>query len=78
MFKVEKREYVNKTFRISKDLSEKLATVSSEEDVSVNELVSQCCEYALQHRKTVCGKELDTQGKSIRNRHKHNISATND
>ncbi len=50
MFKVEKTEYVNKTFRIQKKLAERLAVVSKEENVSVNELVAQCCEYALDNR----------------------------
>ena len=57
MFKVEKKEYVNKTFRISKALSERLSKVSIEENVSVNELVAQCCEYALENRKASSKQE---------------------
>ena len=47
MFKIQKTEYVNKTFRIPKDLSERLSSTAQSEDISVNELVVQCCEYAL-------------------------------
>lgn len=47
MFKIQKAEYVNKTFRIPKDLSERLSSTAQSEDISVNELVVQCCEYAL-------------------------------
>lgn len=47
MFKVEKPEYVNKTFRIEKSLLSRLETVAQAENVSVNALVVQCCNYAL-------------------------------
>ena len=50
MFKVEKTEFVNKTFRMDKKLVERLAQVASEEDISVNALVVQCCDYALNNR----------------------------
>ena len=46
-FKIKKTEYVNKTFRISKELNEQLSKVAQEENISVNELVVQCCEFAL-------------------------------
>lgn len=48
-FKIEKPEYVNKTFRITKELNEKLANIAQQENISVNELVVQCCNYALSH-----------------------------
>lgn len=47
MFKVEKPEFVNKTFRMEKKLVEQLEQVAQEEDISVNALVVQCCHYAL-------------------------------
>ncbi|MBR1913649.1 MAG: hypothetical protein IJ827_02345 [Lachnospiraceae bacterium] len=50
MFKIEKTEFVNKTFRMDKKLVERLAQVASEEDISVNALVVQCCDYALNNR----------------------------
>ena len=47
MFKVEKPEMTNKTFRLPVELVETLATVAQNQGVSVNNLVKQCCEYAL-------------------------------
>ena len=47
MFKVEKTEYVNKTFRIDRSLLTRLETVAQQEDISINALVVQCCNYAL-------------------------------
>ena len=51
MFKVKKEEYVNKTFRLKKTLVEELEKVASENSVSLNELVSQSCQYALENMK---------------------------
>ncbi len=47
MFQVKKKEYVNKTFRIERELLDKLGEVAQQENISVNELVVQCCKYAL-------------------------------
>lgn len=47
MFKVEKPEFVNKTFRLEKKLVERLEQIAQQEDISVNALVVQCCNYAL-------------------------------
>lgn len=47
MFKVEKPEFVNKTFRMEKKLVERLEQIAQQEDISVNALVVQCCNYAL-------------------------------
>lgn len=47
MFKVEKEEMVNKTFRLPLKLVEKLYSVAQNQGVSLNNLVKQCCEYAL-------------------------------
>jgi len=47
MFKIQKQEYVNKTFRISKELADQLAQTAQEQKISINELVVQCCKYAL-------------------------------
>jgi len=38
---------VNKTFRLPTDLVKRLAIVAQEQGVSMNNLVGQCCEYAL-------------------------------
>ncbi|MBR1854891.1 MAG: toxin-antitoxin system HicB family antitoxin [Lachnospiraceae bacterium] len=47
MFKVEKKNYINKTFRIEENLLRRLEQVAAEEKISVNALVVQCCQYAL-------------------------------
>ena len=46
-FKIKKTEYVNKTFRITKDLNERLSRIAQKENISMNELEVQCCEFAL-------------------------------
>ncbi len=53
MFVIKKTEYINKTFRMEKELVDKLSKCASENDVSVNSLVSQCCEYALNNMKSI-------------------------
>lgn len=52
MFKIDKPEFVNKTFRIDKKLVERLEQVAQQEDISVNALVVQCCNYALDNMET--------------------------
>ncbi len=49
MFKVQKPEMTNKTFRLPLKLVQELQTVAQNKDVSLNNLVQQCCEYALKH-----------------------------
>ena len=49
MFKVKKTEYVNKTFRLPTDLVKRLEVVAKNKNVSLNNLVVQCCEYALEN-----------------------------
>ena len=44
-------EMINKTFRLPMPLLEELAKIAEHEKVSVNNLVRQCCEYALAHMK---------------------------
>ena len=41
------QDMVNKTFRFPQELLDKLERVAREKNVSVNNLVKQCCEYAL-------------------------------
>ncbi len=53
LFKVKKtEEMINKTFRLPQNLLEELTKVAEAEHVSVNNLVRQCCEYALNNMKT--------------------------
>lgn len=47
MFTVNKPEMVNKTFRMPAELVERLNTVAQSQKVSLNNLVCQCCKYAL-------------------------------
>ena len=54
MFQVKKPEYVNKTFRMPRELVQELEALAQQKDVSLNQLVTQCCRYALDH--------LDTDG----------------
>lgn len=49
MFKIEKTEMINKTFRIPSELLMELQQVAKEQKISVNKLVIQCCTYALQN-----------------------------
>ena len=50
-FEVSKPEYVNKTFRLKAELVKRLEILAQEKGVSLNNLVSQCCEYALENLK---------------------------
>lgn len=59
MFKVRKVEMVNKTFRLSTDLVKRLAVVAQEQGVSMNNLVGQCCEYALSEMEKNSKAKLD-------------------
>lgn len=50
-FQIKKQEYVNRTYRIPKELADRLSQVAQQEDISVNELVVQSCEFALDNLK---------------------------
>lgn len=50
-FKIKKTEYVNRTYRIPKELADRLSLIAQQEDISVNELVVQSCEFALDNLK---------------------------
>lgn len=53
MFQVrQNEEMINKTFRLPQSLLEELTKVSEAEHISVNNLVRQCCEYALANMKS--------------------------
>ena len=48
MFVVKKEEkMINKTFRLPASLTERLEQVAKASSISMNNLVVQCCEYAL-------------------------------
>lgn len=52
MFQVKKPTSSNKTIRMSDNLIERLETLAAKNDISFNQLVIQCCEYALENRDT--------------------------
>lgn len=49
MFKIENPEMINKTFRLPLTLVQELQTVAQNKNISLNNLVKQCCEYALKN-----------------------------
>lgn len=49
MFKVEKPEYINKTFRMPVELVTQLEILAQNKQISLNQLVIQCCKYALEN-----------------------------
>ncbi len=49
MFKIEKPKMINKTFRLPLELVQKLQTIAQNKGVSLNNLIIQCCEYALKN-----------------------------
>ena len=51
MFEIEKNETINKTFRLPIELSKRLQKIAQEQGISMNNLVIQCCEYALNDMK---------------------------
>ncbi len=56
MFQVRRtEEMINKTFRLPSSLLDELTRIAEQEKVSVNNLVRQCCEYALSNM----GKERE-------------------
>lgn len=62
MFAVKKVEMVNKTFRMPVELVKRLSVVAQDHSVSMNNLVSQCCDYALAHMKSPAN--VLTEGKT--------------
>ena len=46
-FIIKKPSSSNRTVRMPDELIEKLSSLASEQDISFNQLVVQCCEFAL-------------------------------
>lgn len=46
-FTIQKEEYVNRTFRLSKKLVDRMESLCNEKGISLNKLTVQCIEYAL-------------------------------
>ena len=51
MFEIKKEEYVNKIFRMPVTLVKKLEVLAQNNNVSLNNLIIQCCEYAVDNLK---------------------------
>lgn len=49
MFKIKKVESSNKTIRMPNDLITELETLATANDISFNQIVIQCCQYALEN-----------------------------
>ena len=52
MFVVKKNESFNKTIRMPSELISKIEKIAKEKDISFNQVVVQCCEYALDNLET--------------------------
>lgn len=65
MFKVKKSEYVNKTFRMPLELVKNLEILAQEKNVSLNNLVIQCCQYALNNIDDSDENSIDKTKKTI-------------
>lgn len=50
-FIIKKPKSSNRTIRMPDELIEQIATVASKQGISFNQLVVQCCEFALAHLK---------------------------
>ena len=50
-FEIKKPESSNKTIRMPNELIAKMEQIANDKDISFNQLVVQCCEFALQHLK---------------------------
>lgn len=52
MFSIKKVEMINKTFRFPEDMLHELEVLAQNNNVSMNNLVVQCCRYALDNLST--------------------------
>ena len=58
-FIIKKQKSSNRTIRMPDDLYERMSKIAFEEDISFNQLVVQCCEFALDHLKGNGGAKND-------------------
>lgn len=51
MFRIKKEysDYVTKSFRLPVELVEQMSVLAQKKNISLNKLVIQCCEYALEN-----------------------------
>lgn len=60
MFKIKKNQaMMNKTFRLPVMLLNELTRIADSNNVSVNNLVQQCCEYALSNMEKPANPEVN-------------------
>ena len=60
MFKIKKnQDMMNKTFRLPVMLLNELTRIADSNNVSVNNLVQQCCEYALSNMEKTANPEVN-------------------
>ncbi len=57
MFEIKKPSASNKTIRMPDSLIEKLEMLAAKHDISFNQLVVQCCEYALDNLSDIKSKK---------------------
>ena len=46
-FRIPKEEYINRTFRLRKELVDRMEAICNEKNISLNKLTVLCIEYAL-------------------------------
>ena len=46
-FRIPKDEYINRTFRLKKELVDRMEVICNEKNISLNRLTVLCIEYAL-------------------------------
>lgn len=49
LFRVEREEYSNRTFRMPVSLLDRMYAIVEAKNISLNKLVVLCCQYALDH-----------------------------
>lgn len=47
--RIEKEEFINKTFRLNKNLVEQMHKICGDKGISMNKLVDICIRYSLEH-----------------------------
>lgn len=60
-FIIKKPTSSNRTIRMPDALIEKITKISVEQDVSFNQVVVQCCEYALENMKSESNKDTTVE-----------------
>lgn len=46
-FRIPREEYINRTFRLRKELVDRMESICNEKNISLNKLTVLCIEYAL-------------------------------